>query len=140
MALPGTLIGLILAVLYYQPSLRRGHWRLRDGCIECIPSRTIIGGKSVGAQTWGHIIFYRDERMMEWADLNVHERVHVVQSMVLTWPVFAALYSLHFLAAFAVNIRGGWHAAYRRIWAERHAYDVQRRFSAGKLPSAWGKR
>lgn len=136
LCLPGTLIGVLLALAYYHPK----EIKFRDGCIECISRRTIIGGKWVGAQTWGHVIFYRDARMQSWDELSVHERTHVVQAMVLSYPLYALLYGLHYVLLYGF---GGlsWKAAYREVWAERHAYSVQEKFSYDLLKfKVWGDR
>lgn len=142
-ALPGTIVGLLLAAFYYHPS----DWRFVDGCIECIPRRTIIGGKWVGAQTFGNVIFYRDERMRDHYPLRVHERCHVVQAMLLTWPLFMVLYGGHFLSRFVYLVaKNGlmtdntetWKVAYREIWFEIQAYSRQADFSAGKREESWG--
>jgi hypothetical protein len=131
-ALPHTLLGLLLC-LYYRPH----SWRWNQGCLECIPRTTLIGGKRVGAQTWGWLIFYRDEEMMARDPLRVHERVHVVQALI-GGPLFPIAYGLHFLWLWALW-GNEWEISYRRVWAEVIAYQIEAEFERGERPGAWGE-
>jgi hypothetical protein len=125
LAAPGTAVGIIL-MLWYRPKCYYS-----SGCIEAVSSRTLIGGPWVGAQTFGNVIFYRDENMRKLNRLRIHERVHAWQAMVMSWPIFMLLYGAHFLVLLA-TVDGTWVDAYRQIWAERMAYSRESR--AG----AWG--
>ena len=132
-SLPNTLIGVLLMLWYLPTSIR---WK--DGCIEAIPRKTLIGGPLVGAQTFGWIIFCRDEHQRSRSSLAVHERVHVVQGFILG-PLFLPLYGLPFLWCYYV--RGyTFDRAYRAIWAEVQAYRIGDLHQAGVSPDAWGSR
>jgi len=125
MAAPLTLFGLLMA-LYYRPQ----SIYFVDGCIEFVmPSRRhLIGGEWVGGQTFGNVIFYRDERTRQHIDLRVHERCHTVQAMV-GGIFFAAAYGIHFL----MNYRTlPFYEAYQAIWAEEQARAKQ------DNPNGWG--
>jgi hypothetical protein len=129
-SLPGTVLGLILAVWYWPRQ-----WRISEGCIEAVAGDRIFG--KPGAQTHGWLIYYRDEKARDRQGLRVHERVHVVQGFV--GGVFYMLaYGLHFLWNFAKNRFRDWDSAYRAIWAEKQAYRIQAEFNQGKRPDAWG--
>lgn len=127
-----TLVGLLLA-LYYWPR----KWRISEGCIEAIPRNTIIGGKWVGAQTHGCVIYYRDEEMRDLKRLRVHERVHVKQGMI-GGPFFILAYVGHWLWLWGFGMRMHWQEAYRKIWAERQAYAYDAAYARGEHPDAWG--
>ena len=129
-ALPHTIAGLLVAVTYYWPK----DWRWSQGCIECIPRRTLIGGKWVGAQTWGFLIFYADKEERLRAPLRVHERVHVIQAFI-GGPFYPLAYGLHWLVLWPFK---GWKNAYFMVWAERWAYRVQAEYQKGQKPNAWG--
>lgn len=133
-SLPNSLIGLVLLATWYWP--RSIAWR--DGCLEVVTRRTLIGGPWVGAQTYGWVIFYRDSNMQSRGDLAVHERVHVAQAMV-GGVFFLLAYGLHFLWLWAI---GGvqWKEAYYRVWAEVQAYRIDDEYGQGKRPGAWGDR
>jgi hypothetical protein len=128
-AMPGTLVGLLLALPY-----GARNWRWSDGCLEAIPKR-IIG--SPGAQTWGWLIYYKDASYRESASLRVHERVHVTQGL---WggPLFMIAYAAHFMYLWAREGFGDWRPAYRKIWAEKTAYRTQDEYREGKRPGQWG--
>ena len=127
LALPHTLIGLLLCLVY-----RAHSWRWSDGCIECIAGDRIWG--KPGAQTHGWLIVYRDDAARERADLRVHERCHVVQGM-LGGPLYMLAYGLHFGVRFLIGSRHEaypvhwprWKHAYRGIWFEEQAYARQHR-------------
>ena len=117
----------------------RAHsWRWSEGCIECIGERfertneetgkresfTRIWGRP-GAQTWGIAIVYSNKRNRDWRRLRAHERVHVIQSMVLLDVFYLLSYGIHFAILFAL-LPGTpktprWKVAYYRVWAERQA-------------------
>lgn len=140
-ALPNTLIGLVLLCTWYFP--RRIAWR--DGCLEVIPHRSLIGAPWVGAQTWGWVIFARDEDQAARADLMVHERVHVVQAFVLG-PIFLLAWGLHWIWRWVVLLwrfgLGGeeWKDAYYGVWAEKMAYKVGDACEQDGCDGAWGDR
>ena len=132
-ALPLTLFGLVLA-LYYRPA--RFYWA--DGCVEMVlpRNRYLIGGKGVGGQTFGNVIFYRDRYARAWAPLRVHERCHTVQGMLLG-VFFVPAYVLPFLFRLLV-LRIGYDASYRNGWAERQAYGAGDRMKADPTLRLWG--
>lgn len=130
LALPGTLFGLLMFI-WYQPS----SVKFVDGCIEAIPRKNLlIGGRWVGGQTFGNVIFFRDKESQNSVRLRVHERVHTWQAMVLTWPLFMLLYGIHFLVL--LPREDNWVAAYRKIFAEKQAYRIDADYS----DNAWGTR
>jgi hypothetical protein len=134
-ALPHTIVGFVL-MLWYIP--HRVEWR--DGCLECIISRDqLIGGKWVGAQTHGWIIFYRDAEQQARGDLSVHERVHVKQGWI-GGPLYIIAYGVHFLWNWQAK-RMHWQDAYRNIWFEKAAYKEQAEYKDSKAkPAYWGHR
>lgn len=129
-AFPLAVFGLLLLPYYWPQKIA---WR--DGCLEIVSRRTLIGGKWVGAQTFGGLIVYRG--FEEWCDasLRVHERVHVRQAMI-GGVFFALAYGATF--AFQWVRVGNWKRAYYLIPFEVSAYDTQARFQRGELPDAWG--
>lgn len=131
LALPHSLVGMLLALVYYRPAAIR--WN--EGCLEVIATRTLIGGKWVGAQTHGWVIVYRDWDQARDRDLRVHERVHVVQALVLG-PLFPLLYGLGWLMEYARE--RDWRAAYYECWAEKQAYRIQHEYEKGFREDAWG--
>lgn len=145
--LPHTLVGLLMASVYWPTKVR---WS--DGCLEMVAGSkkdgtTRIFGKP-GAQTWGFLIYYANEECMNRSDLRVHERCHVVQACVLLGVPFVILYVGDFCARliwvdfeatkhFVNSPR--WYKAYRSIWFEKQAYDRQWKSRAKELPfKAWG--
>lgn len=136
LATPQSLIGGLLLFWYRPKNLR---WR--DGCLEGISRTTLIGGKWVGAQTHGWIIFFRDTESQERGDLSVHERVHVTQAF--TWgPLYPIAYGLHWLWLFLFR-KMDWKTAYRNIVFERTAYATQAEYKQTEKmlkPSFWGHR
>jgi len=147
--LPLTLAGAVLALIYVPIGVR---WS--DGLLE-IRTLWIIG--SPGAQTIGLIMFYTDPEERDRPRLRVHERVHVIQSMLWSPFAFAPAWLLHW----AVNVmivrpkpedypdylpmrdRHGnpeplWWRAYAAICWERQAYRIDHEFAEGKRPGAWG--
>jgi len=126
MALPATLIGLLFAIIY-----RPKKWQWSDGCLEAITRP--FGGFQ--AQTHGWIIYYRDDSYRRNESMRVHERVHVLQGFV-GGPLFLLAYGLHFIWLFAK--KRSFQRAYRAVWAEKKAYDIQWEFSVGLRPYAWG--
>ena len=130
-ALPHTLVGLVL-MLWYRPE----SWHLRDGCLEAISSRDLIGGPWVGAQTHGWIVFYRDQDMYLRKSLRIHERCHVAQGLV-GGPLYMLAYGIHFLWLW--KVKGlEWKAAYRNIVFEAQAYRIEGEYIEGNRPGAWG--
>ena len=136
MAAPLTLFGLLLAVFWYRPALK--DCRFKDGCLEMIPSRQLIGGPWVGGQTFGNVVFFKDERNRASGSLNVHERCHTVQAMVFG-VLFAAIYGIHFLILWAKPGRDWQEAYYEIIW-ERQAYKRGGEYENGLRQDAWGSR
>ena len=91
-ALLNTLIGALL-VIYY--GARVVSWS--EGALEVVIKRpSLIGGPWVGAQTFGWLIFYRDEKAQSDRSLRVHERVHVRDALILG-PLFLVAYAACFL-------------------------------------------
>ena len=137
MAAPLTLFGILLAVFWYRPTLK--DCRFKDGCIEMIPSRQqLIGGSWVGGQTFGNVIFFKDERDRARGELSVHERCHTVQAMILGLA-FALIYGVHFLILWAKPGRD-WQAAYYEIIFEKQAYSRAGDYENGLRQDAWGAR
>lgn len=135
LALPGSLLGLVLAILYVP---RR--WRFSQGCIEAIAPKMI--GRPA-AQTHGFIIYYASDRLREWEAIRVHERVHVVQGLI--GSVFYILaYALSFAGIYVWRVvRHGdwdWRSAYLMIPFEKQAHRIRAEFEQGKRPDAWGSR
>ena len=118
--LPHTLFGVLcLLTVYFPKSIR---WS--DGALDVVVRWNLIpkgfdrtGDGDVddpkdfktGAQTHGFIIFYRDERTSRRESLRCHERVHVVQCMVLGGVLSANFLTLVVLPALyrAFGRRGG---------------------------------
>lgn len=123
-------------MLYYWP--KSIEWK--DGCLEVVSKRTLAGGKWVGAQTWGWVIFYRDERMKASGRLNVHERVHVSQGF--KWgPLFPFMYAGHWLWNWGFGLRMSWIDAYYEVWAEVEAYDYEDEYKTAEVQEDyWGHR
>lgn len=145
--LPHTLVGLLMSVFYWPTKIR---WS--DGCIEMVARQkkdgtTRIWGRP-GAQTWGFLIWYSDDRNLFYQDLRVHERCHVVQACVMLGLPFVLAYVGDFLFRLAflpksVKARWPnsprWYQAYRAVWAEVQAYDRQYKFRARELDFLpWG--
>ena len=138
LATPFTMVGFFL-LAYYQPT--SVEWR--DGCIEVVSSRSLIGGKWVGAQTFGFMIVYRDAEQQGRGDLAVHERVHVRQAMIgsVLFPIaYGAEFAYHYVAG-PHHVRGDWVKAYYEISFERKAYARALGYSLGiDQESYWGHR
>jgi hypothetical protein len=136
LALPHTLLGLLVALIYRPTS-----WRWSDGCIEAVAGDRIWG--KPGAQTWGFLIYYRSENARAYEALRVHERVHVFQGIVGS-VFFMLAYGAHFLwnYAFPKGWDGAprWYRAYRGICFEKQAYRFDGEFSQRKRPGAWGSK
>ncbi len=131
---PHSIVGLLLA-LYYWPKA----WRISEGCIEAIPRNTIIGGKGVGAQTHGCVIYYRDEKARSWKSLRVHERRHVLQGMI-GGVFFVLAYVGTFLWFYLRAPDKGWYPAYMEIPFEKAAYRYSDEFARGLHADAWGSK
>lgn len=146
-----------LAGLALMPFYGVDKWRWRAGAIEVLAKRKKDGGTRIwfqpGAQTWGIIIFCASERNFEDESLQVHERVHILQTL-LFGVLFPVTYLLAFAAFFVIvklkldwwerhkNSRGVpdddvWHA-YRMIPWEIWAYSKQHRFERGEFQGTWG--
>ncbi len=126
-ALPNALLGLMLAI-WGEPI----SWKWHQGAL-VIKVLDIYGGKRIIGQTWGWVVLihYKEDNPA----FLVHEFVHVKQQLVLG-VIFYLLYVGHYVA---LRARGMNHrAAYRAIWFEKVAYQVQEEFAAGKRPGAWG--
>ena len=147
-----TWLGFVLMLFYGVDK-----WRWRAGAIEVMAGKKKDGTTKIwfqpGAQTWGLIIFCADGYNYERAPLQVHERVHILQT-ILFGSFYTATYALSFVFFFVivklqfdwwkrhVNQRGipdddVWHA-YRMIPWERWAYAKQARFEKGEIPKACG--
>lgn len=142
-----TLVGFLLMIPYGVDK-----WRWRAGAIEVMASRKKDGTTKIwfqpGAQTWGLIIFCANGHAYEDEALQVHERVHILQTIL-----FGIIYPVTYLLAFAVLFtlvklkldwwerhEGDddiWHA-YRMIPWEIWAYSKQHRFEKGEFQQAWG--
>ena len=122
-ALPGTVLGLLLCIIYLP---RRVRWF--DGCLEIQPRWMITGAV---AQTFGWLIFFARGRE-QVVSTRVHERVHVQQAF--RWgPLFYPLYVGHYMYLW-VKYRFVYWKAYTSIWAEKEAYS----FAAKYPTNAWG--
>lgn len=139
LALPHTLIGLLLAVFVY----RCHSWCWSDGCIEAVAGRfPVVEGEKMStktriwgrpwAQTHGFFIVYDTVERVSRPSLRGHERVHVVQAFVgsVLYPIaygacFAWFYALQ-------GFKGDWKVAYKRNPFEAMAYGRQGR------PGIWG--
>lgn len=147
-----TLLGVLLMPVYGVDK-----WRWRAGAIEVMAGKKKDGTTKIwfapGAQTWGLVIFCADGYNYERSPLQVHERVHILQTY-LFGAFYLATYALAFAFYFVivklqvdwwdrhynendVPDDDVWHA-YRMIPWERWAYAKQARYEAGRLPGAWG--
>ena len=139
LALPHTLVGLLLALVY-----RSREWRWSDGCLECIAGskdrRTRIWGQP-WAQTHGFLIIYDCEAHRETPWLRVHERVHVFQGFVGS-VFFPIAYGVCFTAHFVWTGCKNWWRSYEAIPFERaaraRADDIVSRKVRGTLEGRWG--
>lgn len=132
-ALPHTIIGLILALAY-----RGRDWRWHAGCLEVVAGTFTRDGKQVtriwgrpAAQTHGWLIVYADKYARADTEIRVHERVHVVQGMI-GGPLYVLAYGLTFVWHLLWDPSAGWYAAYMRIPFERQAYPI------GRTRKGWG--
>lgn len=130
-ALPVTLVGFLLWVAGGPKKIR---WS--EGCIEAIPGR-IFGVGSISGQTWGWLILYRDQEAWDRIPLRVHERVHVLHTLILG-VLFLPAYGAHFMwNMYALGL--GYQDSYLRIWSERYAYRIQAKYTHRKLAERyWG--
>ena len=154
-----TLVGVFLMVPYGVEKIR---WRA--GAIEIVAKtkEAMARGRKTevtriffrpAAQTWGLIIFFADERALKDESLQVHERVHILQTYL-----FGAFYLLTYALAFGVLFAivkadldwwerkvypdgstddDVWHA-YRKIPWEIWAYWKDGKVERGELVGAWG--
>jgi hypothetical protein len=111
-----TLLGLLFMPFYGVKDLA---WR--DGCLEVITKRNMIGDPD--AQTWGWLIYYRTCFDGDDPGLRVHERTHVLQAF-FGGPLFLVAYGVCFLYLWARQ-RGPWTKAYRANPFEQQAYARQ---------------
>lgn len=125
-ALLNTLIGLGLA-LWGKPL----HWRWVHGAL-VIQVKRIAGGEWVAGQTHGCVVLIRERGNPE---LLVHEFVHVKQQLVLG-PIFYPIYGGNYLGHRMRGLKP--REAYRAIYFEKVAYQIQSEFTAGKRSDAWG--
>ena len=142
-----TLIGLLLMIPYGVEDMR---WN--KGALEVIAKRRKDGRTRIwfepGAQTWGLVIFHARDWYWDHAPLKVHERVHILQSIL-----FGVVYPVTYLLSFGLLyllVKLGWDwwdrdpydddvwHAYRMIPWEIWAYAKQHRFEGGEIPDAWG--
>lgn len=131
-----TLLGVLLMLPYGVESIRWNRWT-----IEVVAKANKDGHTRIwfrpSAQTWGLMIFYASAQLKSSEPLRVHERVHILQSLL-----FGAVYPVTYLFIFfpllyvAVKL-GAWKnsddrddiwRAYRRIPWEIWAYHTQHRF------------
>ncbi len=134
MALPHTIFGLLLALVY-----RAHSFRWHAGVLCCIGGTFDQGGHSEtriwgrpGAQTHGWLVIAASEEELARADLRVHEYTHVVQGFVLG-PLFMLFYVLAFAVPFVKQGFRDWHAAYGKNPFELMAYRV------GDAGHGWGE-
>lgn len=142
-----------------------GHaWRWQDGCLTFLSSR-MIG--QPGGQCWSPVIGFASEAQRARRDLQVHERVHVVQCFCLTlgalgllpvllvaigaplwlapalaWLAFPIAYGAGFAYGWALT-RKGWREAYHRSPFEIAAYARQDAYVVmppSKQIHVWGHR
>lgn len=166
--LPVTVFGLLLFIIVY----RAHSWRFENGCITCVAGRfertnkktgkresvTRIWGRP-GAQTWGIAIAFSRESNRKSQRLNVHERIHVIQSFVVPY-IYLLAYGIQFLLMFFFFVpkrphpkvahlfskeapnryedEPRWRRAYVWLCWEIQAYHLDREFSLGKRPGSWG--
>lgn len=142
-----TLVGILLMIPYGVDK-----WRWRAGAIEVMASRGEDGTTRIwfkpGAQTWGLVIFCSNGFNYENESLQVHERVHILQTYL-----FGAPYLLTYVMSFAflfvlVKTKLAWWErqegdddvwyAYRKIPWEIWAYAKQARFEKGEFIGTWG--
>lgn len=142
-----TLLGLALMPIYGVDK-----WRWRAGAIEVMAGRNKDGSTRIwfkpGAQTWGLVIFCSSGFTYENEALQIHERVHILQTY-LFGAFYLVTYALSFVFLFALvrlnmdwwkriaSDDDVWHA-YRVIPWELWAYSKQRRIESGELIGAWG--
>ena len=123
-ALPHTLLGALLLLTWYLPKTLR--WR--DGALEVVVRRRyLIGGKWVGGQTWGWIIFFRDVDQQKRRGLQHHERVHVKQALI-GGPYYAFAWLFWFVTNWATNgfnVRKAYYDIPFEEWA-RGEYEYTR--------------
>ena len=142
-----TLLGLALMPIYGVDK-----WRWRAGAIEVMAGKKADGTTKIwfapAAQTWGLVIFCADGRAFENAPLQVHERVHILQTY-LFGAFYLLTYALSFGVLFAlVKLKLAWWKrndrdddvwyAYRKIPWEIWAYSKEGRFERGEFQEAWG--
>lgn len=153
--LPGTVIGLLILMALF-PWMKPDAIRWRQGMIH-VRCKNILF--QPGAQTWGVLIFAKPDEpsRLRWGDVGlfVHEHTHGWQSAMMTYPVYAILWLGHWGIRFARNAPAPpeaieknpkyWNErasrlwrAYRGIFLERHAYNVEDKFNQGKIDNAWG--
>ena len=131
MALPHTIVGLALAVIY-----RAHSWQWVDGRLECIggtkDGRTRIWGRP-GAQTHGWLIVYASAAQQQREDLRVHE-VKAWSEVRPTCSHTGCTSAGGICEVPSMSLDSRWRHAYRGVWAETQAYRVQ----AGYRRGVWG--
>lgn len=167
LTLPLTAIGFVIALVFY----RARDWQWHDGVLTCAAGqladgRTRIWGRPM-AQTFGWLQIYDNDLSRLYADLRVHENVHVVQAFassllgVLAAPVVFALagadplwglalggffgalgfgvaYGVLFFVFWAKQGFGDWYFAYRANPLEVQAYAHQDAYLTDQSTRPWG--
>lgn len=132
MALPHTLVGLFVFVVFYHAR----SWKWHQGVLTCVADGGVIWGHP-NAQTQGWAQVFDSEKSRDSAALRVHETCHVVQAFLLG-PVYPVLYGLTFLVAYLkADFPSDWRPAYREIPFEEQAYARQAKYTTTPYP-AWG--
>ena len=134
-ALPNTIIGLLLSLLYLPK-----HIRWSEGCIELSDCQRLFGGI---AQTHGFVIYYKTDSYRANKGIRVHERVHVKQAFlmgILFLIAYIGQFTWLYIKAKRKHQSDPWGWAYMRIWAEEDARTVENEFRSGGLSQAWGSK
>ena len=140
-----SLVGVALMPLYGVEE-----WRWREGAIEVLAKKGKDGTTRIlfkpGAQTWGLVIFCASERNYNSNSLQVHERVHIIQTYIFG-AFYPVTWALSWVVLFLAVKLGAWKhdgsrddtwRAYKRIPWELWAYWKQYRFDRGDCQDAWG--
>lgn len=137
-----SLVGLLFFLLIYGVE----EFKLSGWAIEIVAKPERIWGRP-GAQTHGLVIFYATRQHRLRRELRVHERVHIIQCLLLGL-VYIITYGLFFAFNFLVlanflwrnENEPRWKRAYRRIPWEIWAYNKQYKYRRGEIPNAWGSK
>ena len=138
-ALPHTTVGLLLMIYY---GWTKVEWR--DGCLEVVAKRQLLGGPWVAGQTHGWLIFFRNEQDQANGPLSVHERVHVLQGMI-GGVFFVIAYVLNFLVnmlIFELDFKKAYYEIYfeKKAYAKDYEYELARRVTSKDETRYWGHR